>query len=91
MEKALWYLLAGTRGGENRARIIRLLDERPRNANRLAEELDVDYNTVRHHLDVLLDHDVLERGGDDYGAMYFLTDQFEHHRDVFEDITDEMD
>jgi|GEM_PF-133086 len=91
MEKALWYLLAGTRGGENRARIIRLVDERPRNANRLAEELDVDYNTVRHHLDVLLDHDVVERGGDDYGAMYFLTDRFEHHRDVFETITEQMD
>jgi len=91
MEKALWYLLAGTRGGENRARIIRLLDERPRNANQLAGELDVDYNTVRHHLDVLLEHDVLERGGDDYGAMYFLTDRFEHHRETFEEITDQME
>ncbi|PSP49235.1 ArsR family transcriptional regulator [Halobacteriales archaeon QS_5_68_33] len=91
MEKALWYLLAGTRGGENRARIIRLVDERPRNANKLAGELDVDYNTVRHHLDVLLDHDVVERGGDDYGAMYFLTDRFEHHRETFEEITDRMD
>ncbi|PSP53331.1 ArsR family transcriptional regulator [Halobacteriales archaeon QH_7_68_42] len=74
MEKALWYLLAGTRGGE-----------------KLAGELDVDYNTVRHHLDVLLDHDVVERGGDDYGAMYFLTDRFEHHRETFEEITDRMD
>ena len=91
MEKALWYLLAGTRGGENRARIIRLVDERPRNANKLAGELDVDYNTVRHHLDVLLDHDVVERGGDDYGAMYFLTDRFKHHRETFEEITDRMD
>ena len=91
MEKALWYLLAGTRGGENRARIIRLVDERPRNANQLAGELDVDYNTVRHHLDVLLDHDVVERGGDDYGAMYFLTDRFEHHRETFEEITDQME
>lgn len=91
MEKALWYLLAGTRGGENRARIIRLVDERPRNANKLAEELDVDYNTVRHHLDVLLDHDVVERGGDDYGAMYFLTDRFEHNREVFEEITEELE
>ena len=91
MEKALWYLLAGTRGGENRARIIRLVDERPRNANKLAGELDVDYNTVRHHLDVLLDHDIVERGGDDYGAMYFLTDRFEHHRETFEEITDRMD
>jgi DNA-binding transcriptional ArsR family regulator len=91
MEKALWYLLAGTRGGENRARIIRLLDDRPRNANQLADELDVDYNTVRHHLDTLLDHDVVERGGDDYGEMYFLTDRFDHYREEFETITDQMD
>ena len=91
MEKALWYLLAGTRGGENRARLIRLLDDRPRNANKLAEKLDVDYNTVRHHLDVLLDHDIVERGGDDYGAMYFLTDRFDHHGEEFETITDQMD
>jgi DNA-binding transcriptional ArsR family regulator len=91
MEKALWYLLAGTRGGENRARIIRALDERPRNANQLAEHLDLDYNTVRHHLDVLLDHDVLERGGDDYGALYFLTDGFERHRDAFEEIIDHVE
>ncbi len=91
MEKALWYLLAGTRGGENRARIIRTLDDRPRNANQLSEALDVDYNTVRHHLDMLLDHDVIEKGGDDYGAMYFLTDRFEHHRETFETITDKME
>ncbi|WP_246983547.1 winged helix-turn-helix domain-containing protein [Halorientalis marina] len=91
MEKALWYLLAGTRGGENRARIIRALDDRPRNANQLSEALDVDYNTVRHHLDMLLDHDVIEKGGDDYGAMYFLTDRFEHHRETFETITDQME
>ena len=90
MEKALWYLLAGTRGGENRARIIRLLDEKPRNANQLAEELDVDYNTVRHHLDALLEHDVVETGGNDYGQLYFLTDRFEHHREEFERITEQI-
>jgi transcriptional regulator, ArsR family len=53
METVLWQALAGTRGGPNRARILRLLEERPRNANQLAEELDLAYNTVRHHLDVL--------------------------------------
>lgn len=91
MEKALWYLLAGTRGGTNRARIINLLSERPRNANQLSNDLDVDYNTVRHHLDMLLDHGVVEKGGDDYGTMYFLTDRFEHHRDEFEQITKQME
>jgi DNA-binding transcriptional ArsR family regulator len=91
MEKALWYLLAGTRGGENRARIIRTLDERPRNANQLAERLDIDYNTVRHHLEMLEDHDVVEPGGDDYGELYFLTDRFEHHRDAFEEIIEHVE
>jgi predicted ArsR family transcriptional regulator len=91
MEKALWYLLAGSRGGKNRARIIRLLDDQPRNANRLAEELDVEYNTVRHHLDTLVEYDVVESGGSEYGEMYFLTDQFEHNKDVFENITENME
>jgi predicted ArsR family transcriptional regulator len=91
MEKALWYLLAGTRGGKNRARIIRLLDARPRNANQLADELGVDYNTVRHHLDVLMDHDVVESGGEDYGELYFLTDRFDRHREAFARITDRVE
>jgi DNA-binding transcriptional ArsR family regulator len=90
MEKALWYLLAGTRGGENRARIIRLLDEQPRNANQLADELEVDYNTVRHHLDMLVDHNVVEPGGGEYGKLYFPTDQFEQYREEFEEITESM-
>ncbi len=91
MEKALWYLLVGTRGGENRVRMIRSLTERPRNANQLSEELDLDYNTVRHHLDVMVDHDVIEKGDSDYGTLYFLTDRFEHHREQFDEIVEKMD
>ena len=91
MKKALWYLIAGTRGGANRARIIRELDDRPRNANQLADELDVEYNTVRHHLDLLHEHDVIEEGPQQYGKLYFLTDQFEHHREEFESIIDKLE
>lgn len=91
MEKALWYLFTATRGGTNRVRIVRLLSERPRNANQLAEDLDVSYKTVRHHLDALADHDVVEAGGEDYGQLYFLTDRFEKHRDTFEEITERLD
>jgi predicted ArsR family transcriptional regulator len=91
MEKALWYLLTATRGGENRVRIIQALSEKPMNANELANDLDVGYKTVRRHLDALSDHDVVESGGDDYAKLYFLTDQFEHHRDTFETIMERID
>jgi len=91
MEKALWYLLAGTRGGENRVRLIRSLSEHPKNANQLSEELGLDYNTVRYHLDKLEDHNVCETGQDDYGQLYFLTEQFEHNRDQFERIVEKME
>ncbi|WP_256391999.1 winged helix-turn-helix domain-containing protein [Natronoarchaeum rubrum] len=91
MEKVLWYLFAGTRGGENRARIIRVLFERPRNANQISEAVDLDYNTVRYHLEKLVDHDVLETGGEDYGELYFLTDRFERHEDEFRRITEHME
>jgi DNA-binding transcriptional ArsR family regulator len=90
MEKALWYLFAGSRGGVNRVRIVRKLRDRPQNANELAEQLDVDYNTITHHLDMLEEHDVVEPSDHDYGKLYFLTDQFERHDETFEQITEEV-
>jgi DNA-binding transcriptional ArsR family regulator len=91
MEAALWYVLTGTRGGTNRIRILRAVDERPRNANQLAEELDLDYKTVRHHLDVLVDNDILTSSGDDYGAVYLPTDRVRAHWDTVETIVSQVD
>lgn len=91
MKKALWYLIAGTRGGKNRARIIRALDEQPRNANQLADELDVEYNTIRHHLELLVEHQVVEEGDQEYGKLYFLTEQFDRHQAEFETIIEAVD
>lgn len=91
MEAALWYVLTGTRGGQNRVRILRTLDERPRNANQLAEALDLDYKTIRHHLDVLLENDIVQRSGDDYGAVYLPSDRVEHHWDTVETIIEEVE
>lgn len=91
MEQALWYLFVGTRGGATRVDIVRTIDERPRNANQVAETVDVDYNTVRYHLEKLEDYNVVEQGQQDYGALYFLTEQFKTHRDQFHEIVSEED
>lgn len=91
MEARLWYVLTGTRGGPNRIRIIETLDEQPRNANQVAEELDLHYETVQHHLDVLTKNDVLESSGDDYGAVYLPTEQVRNHWDLVQDIIERVD
>ena len=86
MKRLLWYLIAGTKGGYNRARIIKTLQERPYNANQLAEKLNLDYKTVRHHIKVLEDNKVIISSGDKYGAVYFLSKDFENNLDEFENI-----
>ncbi|MFC6835343.1 ArsR/SmtB family transcription factor [Halomarina ordinaria] len=91
MEAALWYVLTGTRGGPNRARILWTLRQRPRNANQLAETLDLHYETVRHHLDVLQDNDVVTRGGEGYGAVYLPSERVRQQWDVVESILGEVD
>ncbi|WP_266080026.1 ArsR/SmtB family transcription factor [Haladaptatus caseinilyticus] len=90
MEGVLWYVFTGTRGGPNRVRIVRTLRERPRNANQLAEDLNLDYKTVRHHLDVLLENNILDCGGDGYGAIYLISDQAGQHWETIEQISEQM-
>ncbi len=85
LDKRLWYLLAGTRGGLNRARILHLLRDRPCNANDLAGRLSLDYKTVRHHLDVLRENDcVMTLGNDGYGVLYALSPRLQSHFEDFE-------
>ncbi len=91
MEGVLWYVLASSRGGPTRARIIRTLDRRPMNANELADELGFDYTTIRHHLDVLTENNVVEESADEYGAVYLFTDQTTAHWETVEEILETMD
>ena len=90
MEAVLWYVLSGTRGGPNRARILRAVDERPRNPNQLAEDLDLDYKTIQHHFEVLADNDVVREGGDGYGAVYLPSERARQHWDTIETIIEEV-
>ena len=91
MDTVLWQTLAGTRGGPNRARILRALDARPRNANQLSEDLNLAYNTVRHHLDVLEDNGVITSSNADYGAIYLPSDRARAHWDTVETVLGKLE
>ena len=91
MDTVLWQTLAGTRGGPNRARVLRLLDDQPRNANQLADELDLAYNTVRHHLAVLEENDVVTSSDASYGVIYLPSERARNHWDTVERILSQVD
>ena len=82
----LGWLIAGTRGGPTRAKIIYALKETPQNANQLATLLKMDYKTMRHHLEVLEKNKIITSVGDRYGATYFLSQVMEENYVLFEEI-----
>ncbi|MEA1992918.1 MAG: winged helix-turn-helix domain-containing protein [Euryarchaeota archaeon] len=86
----LWWLIGGTRGGKNRVRIINALKEKPMNANQLSKELNLDYKTIRHHVEILEENQILTIVGEGYGNTYFLSDQMEENFDLLTEITDKI-
>ena len=86
-KRILWYLIASSRGGVNRAKIIDLVNLRPANANQIASELKLDYKTVLHHLKVLSENGLIVTDNKEtYGAIYFLTPLMEKNYASFQEI-----
>jgi DNA-binding transcriptional ArsR family regulator len=86
----LGWLIAGTRGGPTRAKIIVSLKETPQNANQLATLLKMDYKTMRHHIEVLEKNRMITSVGDRYGETYFLSQTLEDNYVLFEEIVSKI-
>ena len=87
MKNLLWYLVAGTKGGETRGKIIELIRKTPSNANKIAEILKLDYKTIRHHLEVLEKNNVITAiNKGKYGAVYFLSEFMQSNINLFNEI-----
>jgi DNA-binding transcriptional ArsR family regulator len=91
MRKLLWWLIAGSTGGPNRAKIIMALHKKPANAHQLSNKLELNYKTVRHHLKILGENDIITSKGKKYGELYFLSDRMEAEYETFQDIWAELE
>jgi predicted transcriptional regulator len=85
-KRLLWFLFAGSRGGENRIRIIALLKKRPYNINQLADALGVDYKLVQHHIGVLERNNMVTKTGEKYAVLYFISNYLEANIEALNDI-----
>jgi DNA-binding transcriptional ArsR family regulator len=85
-KRLLWFLFAGSRGGENRIKIIDLLKDRPYNMNQLAEAMNLDYKAIQHHIGVLEKNNMVTKSGEKYGVLYFISNYLEVNINAFNEV-----
>lgn len=92
MNDLFYYLFIGSKGGINRVKIVNLLQKCPYNAKNISDKLELNYKTVRHHLKLLEEHNIITTPpGVRYGAVYFLTEEMKNNYELFEKIQEKID
>ncbi len=90
LKQELSYLMLGQQGGENRIKILESIKDRPYNLNQLSNELDLNYRTIKHHIDILLDHELIVSSGEGYGDVFFLSSRLEENYDILKEIENKL-
>ncbi len=88
--RLLWFLLGGSRGGENRVRILNAIRTRPNNLNQLSKLLGIDYRSVQHHMGVLLKNSLVIGSGEKYGVVFSIHPWLEYHSATFEQVCQKL-
>ena len=90
LERALYWIIVGTMGGNNRARIIKQLLKKPQNTNQLSKKLKLDFKTIQHHLRVLEKNKlVIYKGGGGFAKIFFPSQMLEENVESFNKIIQE--
>jgi len=84
----LSWLIGGSQGGLSRFKILQILHESPSNANQLAQLLNMDYTTIRHHLKVLEENKIILPIGKKYAKSYVLASYVEDNYKLIEEISE---
>lgn len=57
--RELLNLITGRKGGKTTIKIIDCILKKPYNKNQLAKTLNLDYNTIAYHVNIMKNHDYL--------------------------------
>jgi len=91
LKMILWGIIAGTRGGPNRARILNLLYSKSLNELQISKELKLDHKTIHHHLKILTKNSLISKPSDEtYDIKYDLTPIMKKNHEVFDEIISKM-
>ena len=85
-----WHLFLGSRGGQNRVRIISQLRNKPSNKHQLSKDLELEYKGVQHHIKILEKNNLITKMGENYGVTYFVSQLFEEGESLFDEIVEKL-
>jgi len=85
-QQVLYWLILGSKGGKNRARILFSLEKNPMNSNELSKKLKLDYKTAQHHINLLLENKLIVKTGDKYGQVFFVSPQIKKNWSLFKKL-----
>jgi predicted transcriptional regulator len=75
-DKELLNLIIGREGGRTTVRIIDQLLKKPQNKNQLANKLNLDYNTITHHMKIMHNHKYVTKEKFDKSYFYRPSKKF---------------
>ena len=90
-KRLLWFVFAGSRGGLNRLKIMKILKDKPSNINQLATDLGFDYKAIQHHIKVLEKNNLITKEGEKYGITYFISTFIEVNMEAFDEIVEKLE
>ncbi len=90
LKYVLRWLLVNTQGGENRIRILKEIFKKPSNAHELCNVLNLNYKTIRYHLDILEKNNIIISIGEKYGKAYFPSDDLKELEEYFNEIWERL-
>lgn len=82
----LTKLILGRKGGETTIKILDKLLIRPYNINQLANDLDVNYNTIKYHMMKIDEHKYVLKEKDNYGKLYSASPKLKKSLNELEQI-----
>lgn len=89
-QQTAYWLLAGSKGGANRIKILQELEKKPLNPNELSKKTGLNYKTVQHHIGLLTQNQLLVKRGNRYGGVFFWSEELKKNHGLFKKLFEEQ-
>ncbi len=91
VKKLLSEVFTGMQGRYSRLKIILALAEDPLNTFQLSKKLGNDYKSVQHNIKILEKNHLIEKVGNDYGGMFFISDLLSNNLPTLLKVIEKVD